>query len=300
MDSLASTSKAKVPTNKTPVAPIGTKSKSLAVPADINFDGIADPIDSNADDTAKPSFLSRVTDKVLIPVIALGLSTPIISHGICFVGSKILKHKMERETKAMLRGAGSGGVSNAIFGDPVGLFKEERDMQKAQIAAIKANFKRRKADAKAERKLLKAEKAAVRKSKDVFAQKFKKQSSPGVTTTALKPSTATDTKDQFITDTSDPPTYSEAIERPDKIALEWGKPSPGVLKPGIQNTFTNPSPGMEPAPTRCKAIWGWIRNKKAAARQGLKFDDKKAAFKSKLRVNKKAGLILGFGYWGNY
>ncbi|KAK6534853.1 hypothetical protein TWF281_006152 [Arthrobotrys megalospora] len=253
----------------------------------------AAPTNASSDGSGHPGVFRRVTDKVLIPVIALGLATPVVSQGICFVGSKILKHKMERETEVMMARARASGCSNGTQGDSIALTREEEEMRKAEMNAIKEHFKRRKEEAKVQRQLLKAEKAAMRKNELISARRLKKKASPAATT------------NQQLTEGSNPPTYSEATNRFDASVPKWERTGPGASTlpphpPGVPITYIHLSPGANPAPGKCKAFLNWIQDKKTAASQGCKFGEKKAAFKSKLKANKKVGLVLGFGYWGNY
>ncbi|KAF3096193.1 hypothetical protein TWF102_006811 [Orbilia oligospora] len=254
------TSKIQVPGNNDPGISTNTGSSSPSAPTNTNSDGSAAPINTKFDEPAKPTLPRRITDKVVIPVIALGLATPIISQGICLVGSKILKHRMDRETETMMARARAGGSSNIGRGDPIALSKDEENMRKAEMSAIKEHFKRRKEDAKVQRRLLKAEKAAIH-----------------------------------------PPTYSEAISRVDNLVPEWGQSGPSTLPFQMSTTPINPNSATNTsAPSKCKGILNWAQEKKSAAYQGLKLGQKKAAFKTKVKVTKKAGLIFGFGYWGNY
>ncbi|KAF3283840.1 hypothetical protein TWF970_001012 [Orbilia oligospora] len=298
------TSKIQAPGNHDSAISTNTGPSSPSASTNTNSDGSAAPINTKFDEPAKPTLLRRITDKVVIPVIALGLATPIISQGICLVGSKILKHRMDRETEAMMARARAGGSSNIGRGDPIALSKDEENMRKAEMSAIKEHFKRRKEDAKVQRRLLKAEKAAIRNSGSIFAQKLKKKPSPSTTTTTAT-ATATATIDtanrQPVIENPDPPTYSEAISRVDNLVPEWGQSDPSTLPFQMSATPINPNSATNtPAPSKCKGVLNWIQDKKSAAYQGLKLDQKKAAFKSKVKVTKKAGLIFGFGSWGNY
>ncbi|KAF3264249.1 hypothetical protein TWF192_003937 [Orbilia oligospora] len=284
------TSKIQAQGDNNPAISINTGSDGPDAPINTNSDGPAIPINTKFDEPAKPTLFRRITDKVVIPVIALGLATPIISQGICLAGSKILKHRMDRETEAMMARARAGGNSNIGRGDPIALSKDEENMRKAEMSAIKEHFKRRKEDAKVQRRLLKAEKTSIRKNGSIFTQKLKKPS-PSTTTTA-----AIDTANsQPAIESPDPPTYSEAISRVDNLVPEWGQSGPSTLPFQMSATPTN-----TPAPSKCKGVLNWVQEKKSAAYQRLKLDQKRAAFKSKVKVTKKAGLIFGFGYWGNY
>ncbi|KAF3133781.1 hypothetical protein TWF594_008940 [Orbilia oligospora] len=297
------TSKIQVPGNNDPGISTNTGSSSPSAPTNTNSDGSAAPINTKFDEPAKPTLPRRITDKVVIPVIALGLATPIISQGICLVGSKILKHRMDRETEAMMARARAGGSSNIGRGDPIALSKDEENMRKAEMSAIKEHFKRRKEDAKVQRRLLKAEKAAIRKNGSIFAQKLKKKPSPSTTsTTATATAAATiDTANgQPVIQNPDPPTYSEAISRVDNLVPEWGQSGPSTLPFQMSTTPINPNSATNTsAPSKCKGILNWAQEKKSAAYQGLKLGQKKAAFKTKVKVTKKAGLIFAIGGIGD-
>ncbi|KAK6521713.1 hypothetical protein TWF506_001917 [Arthrobotrys conoides] len=290
------------------MSPVATSSKQApgnSNPVIPTSDDPAALFDIPSNEEAKPTLFRRITDKVIVPVVALGLATPIISQGICLVGSKILKHRMERETEAMMSRARAGDGQHSGRGDPIALSQEEEEMRRAEMAAIKEHLKRRKEDAKVQRQLLKAEKAAMRKSESTLAQKLKKESSRSATTTATATTpitTINKAKNRAIDiDTSEPPTYSEAIGRVDNLVHEWEQASPSTLPFHKQTTSITYDPATDiPARDKSKSIIGWVQGKKAAAYQGLKLDQKKAASKSKVKVTKKAGLIFGFGYWGNY
>ncbi|KAF3205560.1 hypothetical protein TWF191_001814 [Orbilia oligospora] len=283
------TSKIQAQGDNNPAISINTGSDGPDAPINTNSDGPAIPINTKFDEPAKPTLFRRITDKVVIPVIALGLATPIISQGICLAGSKILKHRMDRETEAMMARARAGGNSNIGRGDPIALSKDEENMRKAEMSAIKEHFKRRKEDAKVQRRLLKAEKTSIRKNGSIFTQKLKKPS-PSTTTTA-----AIDTANsQPAIESPDPPTYSEAISRVDNLVPEWGQSGPSTLPFQMSATPTN-----TPAPSKCKGVLNWVQEKKSAAYQRLKLDQKRAAFKSKVKVTKKAGLIFAIGGIGD-
>ncbi|KAK6362179.1 hypothetical protein TWF730_005875 [Orbilia blumenaviensis] len=260
-----------------------------------NNDSIA-PLTGNQS-VSKQSFLRRVSDKVLIPIVAVGLSTPIISQGICLVGSKILKHKMERETELMMARNRVRNGSNGINGDSIALSKEEKEMRKAEMSAMKEHFKRRKAEAKKERQLLKAEKAALRKNRSILTSKLQKKATPpSIVATANQEPTA-------IANGPNPPTYSEAISRFDNTLPGWGKSGPSVLlphPPGVPVTYINLSPATGSSPTKCKGPLGWIKDKKDTIWQKCKLAERTVSFKAKVKATKKVGLIFGIGHWGNY
>ncbi|RVD81878.1 uncharacterized protein DFL_009725 [Arthrobotrys flagrans] len=196
MDTIISDTQA--PDNGNPATPIYTKSDGPAAPINVSSNGPVNSINTNSDDPAKPTMFRCVADSVLIPAVALGLATPVVSQGICWVGSKIFKHKMEYETESMMARARAGDDPNHAHGDPIALSREEEEMRKAEISAIKDHFKRRKEDAKVQRQLLKAEKAAMRKNESILAQKLKNNTSPATATTATT-ATAT-TNHQSIID----------------------------------------------------------------------------------------------------
>ncbi|KAK6506801.1 hypothetical protein TWF481_005261 [Arthrobotrys musiformis] len=260
-------------------------------------------IDAGSDCRAKPRLLHRVTDQVLLPIITLGLSTPIVSQGICLVGSRVLKYKMERGTGYMM-------VKSHIAGDPVALSPDEEDMRKAETAAIKRHLKQAESEAKLQRRLLKAEKAALRKNQS-FLQKKRHFASATKATDASTPTTA---EDHVTIDRSNPPTYSEAMKRIDTLVSEWGRTSHASLPPDTRSISSalfasspptsgreaTPGPASNSIPLKCKCIKQWFQDKKAAVSQKLKLREKTSTIKSKLRLSKKVGLVFGFGYWGNY
>ncbi|KAF3913768.1 hypothetical protein AA313_de0209721 [Arthrobotrys entomopaga] len=130
---------------------------------------------SEGSDTSKTStknpILRAISDRVVIPLIALGLSTPVISHAICLVGSRILKYKMDHElfdhTHRSISIDGNFDPNSGI-----GLSKEE---EKARKAEMKTLFKSRKDAAKLEREYLRKERALMRKMKKEQARKLRKK-----------------------------------------------------------------------------------------------------------------------------
>ncbi|KAK6349567.1 hypothetical protein TWF696_005852 [Orbilia brochopaga] len=69
-----------------------------------------------ASEGAQPrdSLLRTVSKRVVFPFVALGLSTPVVSHAICYVGSRILKHKIEQGIRQMVNSAGDHSYSSTI------------------------------------------------------------------------------------------------------------------------------------------------------------------------------------------
>ncbi|EPS39319.1 hypothetical protein H072_6910 [Dactylellina haptotyla CBS 200.50] len=124
---------------------------------------------------SKRSPITRViSDRVVIPLVALGLSTPIVSHAICFVGSKILKHKMDRETEQVLFRGPRGSPFDGSFqrNGSIALSREEEKMRKAEM---KEHFKHRKMAAKIQRESLKQERATMRKYRKQYIRNIRKQ-----------------------------------------------------------------------------------------------------------------------------
>ncbi|KAF3925911.1 hypothetical protein ABW20_dc0105294 [Dactylellina cionopaga] len=211
-------------------------------------DPLPTPPDTQSDistNNGKRSFFKTVSGRVVIPLMALGLSTPIISHAVCLIGSRILKRKMERETELMMKStAHYAGVDGN--GDPsarISLSKEEKKMRKAEM---KAHFKRRKEAAQMQREYLRRERALMRKNKKHNARKLRKR---GIQESFVGQSV-------MITDSSDEE----------------------ELKPG---GFVEAQ--LMSRKRRC-STW---------------FAEKKLKYMAKLKKNRKVGLFLGIGWWGN-
>ncbi|KAF3915480.1 hypothetical protein ABW21_db0201668 [Orbilia brochopaga] len=56
-----------------------------------------------------------VSERVLFPILAIGLSTPVLSHAICYVGSRLLKRKVNHELNQMIRSvSGNNGSTSRM------------------------------------------------------------------------------------------------------------------------------------------------------------------------------------------
>ncbi|KAF3938606.1 hypothetical protein ABW19_dt0201418 [Dactylella cylindrospora] len=112
------------------------------------------PTATQADNT-NPGALRSLAENVVIPIMALGLSTPVVSHTICFIGSKILEKKINKEADdIMIRNFDGANESGRE------LSKAEKKRYKAEM---KAYLKRVKEEERKERELLKLEQKLARK-----------------------------------------------------------------------------------------------------------------------------------------
>ncbi|KAJ6264908.1 hypothetical protein Dda_1061 [Drechslerella dactyloides] len=100
---------------------------------------------------------------ILFPLVALGLSTPIISHTICFIGSRILKYRMERGARDMMISAGYPDYSSSDT-TPDESSSDSSNYRPDSLIS-KRERQRRRIEAKIERARLKREKKLMKRYK---------------------------------------------------------------------------------------------------------------------------------------
>ncbi|EWC45640.1 hypothetical protein DRE_05201 [Drechslerella stenobrocha 248] len=157
------------------MAPDWTKSEKLkasasceaALPGDEN--SLSLPT-THSENTAPcwVGLLRTISDRIILPIVALSLSTPVISHAICLIGSRVLKRKMDKEADQMMSAARSynhtrdSGFTN-FHSTSTSMPTISKQEKKRQMAEVRAGMKRRKREAKLERKLLNKERKMLKR-----------------------------------------------------------------------------------------------------------------------------------------